>query len=77
MSCGEQEAPANVRECTDQQQENICEAAIGVAGDHGVWLNFDGGALDNHCQFNWPGYSNRDFQLNPGQSAANCLNKND
>ncbi len=68
---------SNPKECTDQQQENLCKAAVGVAGDHGVWLNFLGGSLHNHCEFDFPGYVDRDFQLNPGQSAAGCLDKRD
>lgn len=65
-------------ECTDQDQENICERTSG--GDpsaHGVWLNFVHGDLHNHCKFTVPGVSLDNFQLNPGQSAHGCLNKND
>lgn len=83
VSCGDQEpaAPAfttsNSKECTDQQQQAICEAAVGQGGDNGIWRNFGDANLLNHCQFNHPGYVNNDFQLNPGQSAEGCLNKND
>jgi len=73
VSCGEQEEDfvAFNRECDDQAQQSICE------GEEGIWLNFDGGALDNHCQFDPPGISHDDFQLTPGQSDTTCLNKND
>ena len=63
--------------CTDHDQENICEAATGgTPPTHGVWLNFVSGALHNHCRFPVRGISSDNFQLNPGQSDPSCLNKN-
>jgi len=56
--------------CTDHSQQLICE------NKQGIWINFDGNVLDNHCKFNVPGVSLSNFQLNPGQSAQGCLNKN-
>jgi len=43
----------------------------------GQWINFGPQNLQNHCKFVEPGISDDDFQLNPGQSGDNCLNKND
>ena len=78
VSCGEQSPIAtSTRECTDQAQQSICEAAVGLAGDNGIWRNFGDAQLLNHCQFNLLGYSDNDFQLNPGQSHQDCVNKND
>jgi len=77
VSCGEQGFVASTRECTLHKQQEICEAAEGLAGDNGIWRNFGDANLLNHCQFNAPGYSNRDFQLTPGQSDESCVNKND
>ena len=76
VSCGEQEFTASTRECDEHAQQSICEAAIGSAGDNGIWRNFGDANLLNHCQFNYQGYINRDFQLTPGQSALGCFNKN-
>jgi len=76
VSCGGQQDTKS--SCDDRDQQLICEAAIG--GDpaaRGVWTNFESGALHNHCRFTVPGLVNRDFQLNPGQSDAACLNKKD
>jgi len=43
---------------------------------YGVWLNFDvDQSLINHCKFPLPGISDRDFELTPGQSDADCKKK--
>lgn len=63
--------------CTDQNQQNICEATFGGnPSAHGIWRNFGDANLLNHCQFTVPGVSLDNFQLNPGQSDHACLNKN-
>ena len=61
--------------CTDSNQQFICEhtSSGNVAG---IWRNFGAQSLQNHCQFPVPGVSLRNFQLNPGQSAEGCRNKN-
>lgn len=60
-------------------KEWICEHTPGtfLPLTFGVWLNFDGGALDNHCQYPTPGVINRIFQLTPGQSDPGCYDKHD
>lgn len=57
----------------------VCEASKGFPffGGGGHWINFDGSKLDNHCEIGFPGISQNNFQLTPGQSAPGCLNKND
>lgn len=54
-----------------------CEAAPGfpLFGGGGSWINFQGSKLDNHCDIPFPGISQIDFQLTPGQSAPGCLDK--
>ncbi len=72
VSCGDI-APSKKPEtghCTDHDQQTMCEDR------GGAWLDFETGALHNHCRFVVPGISDNNFQLNPGQSDPSCLNKN-
>lgn len=71
VSCGDQESFTLSGNCEDQQQKLICE------NQGGEWLNFITGVLHNHCAFSLPGISHNDFQLTPGQSDPECLDKND
>ena len=61
--------------CTDSNQEFICEHTYS-GPNAGIWRNFGPQNLQNHCEFPVPGVSLLNFQLNPGQSARGCLNKN-
>jgi hypothetical protein len=60
----------------ETEHEAQCEATKG--GDpeaFGVWFNFEGSKLNNHCTYTVPGLSDKDFNLTPGQSDSRCLDK--
>ncbi len=76
VSCGGQ-ATGGHSSCSDRGQQVQCEAAIGGNPTaRGIWLNYGDQALLNHCRFTVPGLVNGNFQLNPGQSADGCFDKN-
>lgn len=51
--------------------------ALDCLQEGGQWENWDNEFHNNHCRVPFPGTTDRDFQLTPGQSDNGCKSKHD